>query len=110
MKKTFLFLAAVMLTSAARAISIEPENSRHYRKTGDTVKFNIQLDPGRANVKFRAWICGNKTINEAARYLVSDADGKAVLEIPAVQPGFIYVKIYDGKKDADIQEPRGHRR
>lgn len=91
-----LFTAVLMLAAAAaNALTVTPENNQHYRKVRDIVKFNIQLDPGRANVKFRAWICGNKYINEASHPLTSDANGRAVLEIPAVEPGFIYVKVYD---------------
>jgi len=84
----------------ADKLTITPENGQHYRKVREVVKFNIQLAPGRSNVKFRAWICGNKYINEASHPLTSDADGRAVLEVPAVEPGFIYVKVYDGKEEA----------
>lgn len=100
MKKFLLLIAAALIASAASAISIVPENNQHYRNVRDLVKFNIQLDPGRANVNFRAWICGNSHINEASHPLVSDQNGRTVLEIPAIAPGFIYVKIYDGNKEA----------
>ena len=96
-----LLTAMTMLCAvAASALTITPENNQHYRKVWDMVKFNIQLDPGRANVKFRAWICGNKYINEPSLPLTSDENGRAVLNIPAVEPGFIYVKVYDGKQEA----------
>ncbi|MCI5779925.1 MAG: acetylxylan esterase [Lentisphaeria bacterium] len=92
MTLAFALCAAAVLSAA----SIVPEGGRHYRKVGDKVVFNIQLDPGRNRTEFRATVYGNKDIL-GVRNLVSDDSGKAQLELPALRPGFLYVKIQDEK-------------
>ncbi|MBR2345361.1 MAG: acetylxylan esterase [Lentisphaeria bacterium] len=94
-------VSAVLLTVflSVNAITIVPENGQHFRKAGEPVKFFIQLDENRANVRFPVLVYGRADIRKV-HYLTSDASGKAELTVTAGKPGFIYARVEDNKNKA----------
>lgn len=97
--KKYLFWLLTMAAFGVSALEISPENDLHYRKVDDTVIFNVQLDPGRKDLYFDAFIEGNRDIRKNIRVL-ADSSGKAQISVPALRSGFIYVRVSDNGKTA----------
>ena len=97
--KQILFVLSCAVISTLGAITVVPENNQHFRKVGEPVKFFIQLDENRNNVRFPALVYSHADIRKV-HYLTSDASGKAELTVTSAKPGFIYVRVEDNKHKA----------
>ncbi len=98
MKKSFI-LFFTFLFAALSALEVFPVGKKYFYKTGEDIVFQINLDKGRANVRFPIRIAGYEELNRT--FTVSaDAKGSYELRFQAEKPGFVFVEVKDNNKTA----------
>ena len=100
MKKSFI-LFFTFLFAALSALEVFPVGKKYFYKTGEDIVFQINLDKGRANVRFPIRIAGYEELNRT--FTVSaDAEGSYELRFQAEKPGFVFVEVKDNNKTAVV--------
>lgn len=93
----FLSIFTLFHLSILGALEVVPE--KHYYTVGETAVFNISLGGKRGAKIIDVKIHGSRDVSRELR-LKTDDSGKAKLEVPLYNPGFICVQITDNGKDA----------
>ena len=88
----FSLVAAVTLFAAGEKVKITSDAKDYQAKVGSEVTFTIALQGKEISSKeLNVEILGNRKINKKTK-VTTDSKGISTIKVPAVQPGFIYVR------------------
>ena len=88
----FSLVAAVTLFAAGEKVKITSDAKDYQAKVGSEVTFTIALQGKEISSKeLNVEILGNRKINKKTK-VTTDSKGISTIKVPALQPGFIYVR------------------